>query len=235
MTRPRELIGLATGSVRVSVEDLDTKELHQLFREYVQALEGHYSPSNKGGSRFVQWEAENFGENLTQHSIQRFLVEGIDEALWPDTQDYNRSTRIVSLTGHYFRMPEFKEPKGGDWKLGDQKLITRLCVTNVGKVYLEWYEGKIVKMDDVRPTLPVKVLVTSAEYLHVPMYFYDRDMPAQLRLLLLKHPSIIHSFGYGILELIKSEADERDRRTSRDRDQFNKLNMLGRMFGITHP
>ena len=133
-------------------------------------------------------------------------------------------------------MPEFKTPKDGKWNLRDSKLVIRLCIAQDGELYLEWYEGKVTAMDAEHPTIPERTVISVAKYIKLPRYMrLENTSPEEFKKLLSTHPFILYSFGSAVLSLLKSEAEERQRRADRDRALFIELNNIGRAFGITHP
>ncbi len=139
MSSSHDLVKIAIGDVRVPVDQLTLGQRVDLFEAFAMRLWRHYNHM-KGGSLFIPWETENFGEKLTQYSIRRNSLV-LDESQYPSHVDYNQKTRVVVLTSHYFRIPDFKLPENGIWKLGDIKLVVRLCLVQNGGLYLEWYEG----------------------------------------------------------------------------------------------
>lgn len=233
MSSSHDLVQLAKGNVRVSVEDLSQKQQLEVFDVYAHALHNHYNQL-KGGSLFVPWAIENFGDVLTTHNVRRYSLV-LDKSLYPKDDDYNSKTRIIALISDYFKFPDFKKPKDGIWKLGDSKLVTRICLVQDGELYLEWYEGKVTEMYKNHENLPNKVLVTSAEYIKLPfMMCNDGDkVPEKFKKLIEIDPGVIYSFGYSTLNLLGSEIAARQERVDRDRRLFDELNKFGRIFKIT--
>lgn len=233
MSRSHDLISVATGDVRVSVEDLAFDQQIKLFTWFTRNLHLHYD-FLKGGSRFLPWVEENFGKNLTHHSIRRHSL-ALNQSLYPKISSYQKGTRIVVLGSDYFHLPGIKS-SNSKWSLGDMKLVVRFCLTQCGDLYLEWYEGEAVEMDKKHPTLPVKFLVHTALYMEIPPFMTTKaDIPQKLKTLLESAPSILCSFCFGALELLSHEIEDREKRVNRDKELFNKLNGVGKLIGITYP
>lgn len=233
MSRSQDLVGIATGDVRVSVESLSASKRLRLFDALAIVVRRHYEDL-AGGSNFVTWQEENFGEEMTDNSIRKYSL-ALDKSLYPQHKNYNTKTRIVTLTGDYFRLPEFKLPKDGDWKLGDTKLVTRLCLTQNGDLYLEYYLGKVRMMDEQYPTIPRRVVVDEARYIEISRSIEIEKAPDELKALFIKAPEIIYSFGFACMRLFKNEEEARRRRADRDAKAFTDIANIGRIFGIRYP
>lgn len=232
MSRSQDLVGIATGDVRVSVSDLSVGKRIHLFDALALVVCRHYEGLH-GGSRFISWHTENFGEKLTERSVRRYSL-AIDESLYPKSEEYNTETRIVSLTSHYFRLPEFKLPENGCWNFGDTKLVARICLTQHGNLYLEWYRGKIRAMNEVYK-IPGRVVVDEAKYIEIPRFLSIDERPSELKTFLEKAPEVLYSFGFACMHLLKNEEECRRQRADHDAKAFAKLSNVGRIFGITYP
>ncbi len=229
MSRSHDLVGVAIGDVRVSVMELSLNERLQLFEAYSMRLSRHYADL-RGGSSFVGWEIENFGETLTPHSVRRHSLS-FTRNQFPSSSSYGHRTRIFTLASDYFRLPEFEKPTNGQWRRGDTRLVIRLCLTQDGDLYLEWYEGKVVSIE-----MPNEVLVNVAHYIKLPEHMrLGNSMPYELKKLLETCPSILLFFGHGALSLLASEFEARQRNIIRDKALFSDLNAIGKVFGIRHP
>ncbi|MEZ0209145.1 MAG: hypothetical protein ACAH17_03150 [Candidatus Paceibacterota bacterium] len=240
MSGPLDVVKFAKGDVRVPVNELTITQRMELFQMFHLNISGHFGGNgNRGGSSFIPWEVENFGEGWTTHTLRRENLT-FHESLWPKEEKYTVTTRVVSLTCDRFKMPHFKKPKDEGWEKGDKKLVTRLCLTQDGKLHLEWYEGVVVEMRKDYPRIPSVILVDKAEYFRIHPYNTLGDNTAdiaiaRLKLLLQENPFTLFHFGSAILSLLDHEATEREKRAQRDRALFRELNYKGRGFHITHP
>jgi len=225
-----DVVGIADGDVSVSIDELNVFERLKLLRMYVRPLESHYSGGHKGGTGFRSWHSDNFGDPLSTHSVRRYYIQGMDAGLRPSDSDYNTQTRIATLSADYVLLPEFKEPKAS-WELGDVQLLTRFCLTNGGALYLEWYEGKVTKMDKKHPNLPERITLMSAEYHKIGSTIEGKALE-RIETVLEKRPRQLFSFALGVLRLISCEAEQKEKAALRSRSLFNELNIKGYIFGI---
>lgn len=233
MSRSQDLVGIATGNVRVPVSTLSLGKRIRLFKALASVLQKHYMdvPS---GPHFVPWQEENFGDKLSEHSVRRYSLV-LDESFYPKDKNYNKETKIVALTSHYFRLPEFKLPENGQWNLGDIKLVARICLVHNGNMYLEWYIGKVTEMKENHPNLPKRVVIYDARYLAIPRFFSLDEVPDELKTLLSKASEILYSFGHACLSLLQKEEELKRRLARRDMEAFTEFSNISRIFGVTRP
>ncbi len=233
MSRSQDLVAIATGSVLIGIETLSPHKRLRLFGELAAIVQEHYE-KNPAGENFISWQEESFGETLTSHSVRRYSL-ALDESLYPNHEKYNKRTKISALTGNYFRLPEFEAPKNGEWKIGDTKLVTRFCLTHDGVIYLEWYLGRVTEMWKDHPNLPSKIVVIETRYIAIPHHYSQDSIPDELRTLLGKDPSVLYSFGFNCLSLLRHEEEECLQRAQLHAKTFSEFRNIGRIFGITYP
>ena len=241
MSRSHDLVAIAKrasdGEVGgISVFDLSGNDRIKIFFHFAQKLHHHYSHLN-GDRLFVPWKTENFRDTGGDLSRDSVLHNGlfVDDSLYPKEESYTPLTRVVVLASDYFRLPKFGKPKDGAWNLGDKKLVTRICMTQDGQFWLEWYEGTVTEMYERHPNLPKKVLVGKTKFipLNYTMYYVDNEpVPAELWKLVTKCPEIVSSFAYRCIGLLEEEATERKERAERDAALARKLKIFGQVFGI---
>ncbi len=234
MSRAHDLVEIMVSDFRITSRDLCLDERLQLFEAYINGLHRRYSHL-RGGSQFVSWKTENLGERLTDHSIRRYSLTLIP-FLFPQSPDYdNKKTRITVLASDYFKLPEFKKPDNGEWKLGDIRLVIRLCLTQEGDLYLEWYEGEVRSIENGQKGIPTYIPVNVARYIKLPPCMrLNNSVPDELKTILESSPEILLSFGYGVLKLLSDEIKNKQEKIDRDRILLARFNIIGQALGITH-
>jgi hypothetical protein len=239
MSGQLDVVELAMGDVSIPVSDLTLNDRVEVFAKIIEALKSFYNRENKGGGSFLEWEKESYGEKWTTHTLRRQVLV-VDRSLWPKSDEYDHTTRIVSLTCESYRENFKEKPKEPNWKVGDIKLVYRLCVTNEGAVFLERYEGMVAGVDEKYSGVPTTVVVSKASFHRLRYYRIEDDSEdgvawREIKLLLKHDPFTLFSFGSSVLRLFNDEAVARERRAERERIAFNKLNAKLSHFGITHP
>jgi hypothetical protein len=236
MSRPHDydIVDIALGNVRIFLEDITHEQLFKIFDFYAKELRGNYKKL-KGGSLFVPWTEYNFGWKFTDKMISRFGLS-LDPSLYPTESQYDTTTRIIVLMNECFKFPNFGNVTGNNIKLHDQILVVRLCAIQNGELYLEWYEGEVIRMAMNFERAAEKVIVRHVEYIKLPHTLQKwKEGSTELKQLIEKNPSFIHRFGVSALALLKQEIEARQKRINEQLALFNELNAVGKMFGITFP
>lgn len=238
MTSPLNMVALAAGDVRVSIDELSVSGRLQLLQMYAKILKNHYGHGQKGGAGFRTWHWNSLGDPITPYSVRQYFVQNMDVGLHPNETDYTPLTRIAALSSDGVRLPEFKKPQA-DWDVGDIQLITRFCLTNVGDLYLEWYEGEVTKMDEKYWGRPKCVTITSAEYHKVPLADGHALSPAEkkaigrINTVLEKTPGKMYLLVMSMLRIVAEETLQKEKSAARSRDLLNELNTKGYIFRLT--
>ncbi len=228
MSRTHDVVELATGDVRVSVRELTVEQRIKLFRFYHSSISRHYQV-HRGGSSFVPWEERSFGRHnrRIEMSLAGEALDNLKKQFWPKEEEYNSKTRMIPLYMRKLSLPNFSPPVSYRWKKGEEVVCFRLCLTQTGHLFLEWYEGRHTESE---------VAVRSSDFLPISTHDNEKEGNKRLLKLLEYDPQIISMFGHRVLMLLDKDATEREQRAQRDRELFNVLNSRGEIFNITyHP
>lgn len=228
MSSTHDVVEIVLDDVRVPVRNLTAEQRIKLFQFYHLAISRHYQISH-GGSSFVPWQdlVESRRDNWT---LREAGIDTLRTSLRPQDEGYNVRTRIVPLCFQKFfsdhSFSNLSLPSSYHWKKGAKEVFVRLCLTQRGALYLEWYKGEHTSRD---------VRVDSAEYLIVSTLNEDNEANRRVGLVLEKTPDMLLRFGQRILELLQTDATEREKRAERDRKLLEELSVRGKIFNISLP
>lgn len=228
MTSQLDVVGIASGNVRVSVDSITNEDRVRLFWLLARPLEQFLS-RNRGGTGFHEWRKEGGDGNRTRDTLAGFTLS-LDHSLEPEGKDYSIMTRMHVIAANYYRLPDYDLPHNGGWKSGEKCLVVRICVTNVGKFYLERYEAFVSRgMDDPKGLCKV---VASAKYLQLTWWDFDDVALGNtlLRELFGQKPELLVSTMYGILSFFHDDTHARKLRLQDSQQTFAQLRGATSMF-----
>lgn len=221
MSRARDLVDVKMGNVRVPVSELSTEERVFILKEFGCLISGHYQYS-RGGRMFVPWNSHLL---ISEDGVLKNLSGlRLPRKLQAQGNKYHANSRIAVLAHGMFDMPGCTPDVPRRWRPGARIGACRLCLTQDGELWFEWYEATVDKH--------LNAVADTSEF--NPVHFgEDAELPKKLELILSAHPSLLSSFGYTILELIHVEALNREERAAQTRSVSNRLAMFGSLFDIT--
>ncbi len=222
MSRTRDLVEFAAGNVRVPVYELTTEERINLFQVVAKKLTRHYS-SKRGGAAFLPWE---------KVTVQGTCLNRLDDTgiklpkkWYPNEDGYLKDMRVVILARNMFNLPGYNVYTHEQWQKDRKVGYLRICLTQDGKLMLEWYEAQV---GNDRFSADVR----EAEY--VPAFSrVDNSVHEKMKLILAKSPRVLDQFMQRTLKLINTEATEREHAAKRDRELYCELRRLGEFFEVT--
>jgi hypothetical protein len=218
MSSTHDVVELATSDVRVPVHLLTPQQRMRLFAFYHSSISRHYHV-HRGGSNFAEWFERSIGRRESERmGLERENID-LKRSMWPGESEYNVKMRIVPMYMRKFFQPGLSLPVSYRWKDKAEVVCARLCLTQTGTLYLEWYEG--IQTDG-------HVEVKKASYSPVSIGNEKLD------LIISRDPQLVSLFGHQVLYLLNADATEREKRAERDRDLFNELNSRGKVFGISY-
>ena len=126
-----------------------------------------------------------------------------------------------------FCLPDYQPFVPKNWKPGADLGFARLCLTQDGTLWLEWFETQVGSK--------LTGDVGKAEYkqLFVSITGHVYPLPGRFMSLLELAPRLIDRSMRGILELIHRETEIRELRAKRDRELFERLTEIGKHFNIS--
>lgn len=222
MSRTRGLVKFAAGRVRAPVSELAVEDRIDLFHEFNLRI-SKYHHENRGGSFFWNWEQATIDSLGDIKGTPGFKLP---ENQVPNQQFYSAVTRIAVLAQETFDLNTNKVHLPCQWNAGVKVGFCRLCVTQDGNVWFEWYEAKIGK--NIR-----FADVYKAEYKQISSR-QEEDI-RKLGELFDEHPALLSNYCHNALELINQQATQRDARAKQGRDIFNDLAGIGKRFEISIP
>lgn len=207
-TGPRGLLTLGRSLSNLDLGTMSVLERILLFR-LVTTVVCDYFSEREYSNHFPSWFSTNYSDGSRAKSVLSFGV-ALDQSLFPDTEGYNVKTNVAVLYQDYFRLPGLTRPYDGEWNMGDTRLVVRICLTEDGELYLEWYEGCITSLSEKNPGMPEKVEVHTAHYLRIPGLHESPEpeaVPNQLHQLMEKEPGMLYNLIFAVQKLFKEEED----------------------------
>lgn len=220
MSRTRDLVGFMTGDVRVSVNELDINERIRLFRAFMALTSKRYRIS-RGGRLFLSWgnaTMDSLGTIKESPGFQLRTSQG------PKEESYNSETRIHVLMHATFDFPGCDLHIPRRWEKGAKVAFCRVCLTQDGNFWFEWYEA--VVENNIRTASVRKVHYTQLSHRQ------ESDL-GRLGVLLEMHPCLLDHFCHSALELMDEEVRQREALAKQDRDLLTTLAMIGKPFNIS--
>lgn len=221
MTSQLDVVGIASGDVRVPIECISNEDRIRLFWVLARPLE-QFLECNRGGAGFAPWNEDSAERGRVRDTLAGFTLS-LDKSLRPSGQDYSIKTRMHVIAAAYYRLPDYDLPHNGGWKSGEKCLVVRICVTNVGKFYLERYEAFVSRgMDDPKGLCKV---VSSAQYLPLVWWNLNELSEGNTKLFeLFNHkPELLVSAIHGMLSFFHDDIKVREARLKDSRTAFEKL------------
>lgn len=225
MSRTRDLVELAMGNVRVPVAELTINERIHLFHVFGSMIARHYYTSH-GGGLFKEWLRQSLDQNNALQNGEGLRLPSI-QVPWQVGESYSTTTKVALLGNQMFRLPTFGEYFPKHWENGARLGFCRLCLTQDGRLWFEWYEATVSKTGNA--------YADKAEYQQIAVSLESpgKPLPEKLVAIFEAMPNFLYRFCCLTLELIDEEARRREERAKRDRDLFNKLSEIGKPFDIS--
>lgn len=229
MTCSHDVIGLASGDVCISLEELTPEEKMRLFWLIADPLR-RLLRDKKGMSGFIGWKQEWNEKSNDQHALWRYSLQ-IPEVLEPhEEHHYSTRTRIHPLACEYCRLPDYDKPKDGNWAKGEETLTVRICVTNDGRFFLEKYTGKVLR-EASNGYIAVK-LVTHTEYIPIEQGEWINTPTQGGSELFEKMPKLMYICLSGMRQLIQTDCEAKRVRLRELEEAEKIIHSRTRMFGI---
>lgn len=227
MSRPRDLVGFAMGDVRVPFNELGIEERLRLFHVFGATISRKYrveDGGSRGGGEFRPWFECARDRSGALPDSDGFMVT---KRFTPSESGYLETTRIFVLAAQVFRLPDCQTFRTKDWQQGAHLGFARLCLTQGGELWFEWFETIVGNK------LAGNVNLAEYQQVHVNLYNQAQPLPQRLMELLEIEPGFLGRSLHMILELINREATMRERRAERDRGIYNRLAEIGKPFEIS--
>jgi hypothetical protein len=219
MSRTRDLVGLVAGSVRAPVKELTIEERINLFHVFNSLLSKYYHFS-RGGYLFRDWASKTINSLGTMEETPGFKLQHTKK---PREKSYDTSTRIFVLGHITFNLRTNQLFTERQWETGGEFAFCRLCLTQDGNSWFEYYEATVGKNRFAD--------VYSAEY--TQMSSRNGQSIGRLATLFEAHPSLLNRYCHSALELVNEESVQREARAKQGRDLFNELARVGKPFDIS--
>lgn len=209
-TGPRSLLALGRSLNNFDLDTMSGSERILLFR-LATTIAGDYFSERECSNHFPSWHWLNFADSSRAESVLSLGIT-LGQSFFPSTKEYNAETNIAVLYQDYFRLPGFTRPSGrpsdGVWDMEDTRLIIRICFTEDGELYLEWYEGLVTSLNEKTPGMPEKAEVHTAHYLRIPGLHESPEpeaVPDQLHQLIKNEPHMLYPLIFAVNKLYGEE------------------------------
>ena len=232
MTCSHDVIGLASGSVRIPLEELTMEQRIRLFWLMADPLKKLLN-GKRGMSGFIGWKREWEEKSLDSHALWRYSLQ-IPSGLEPSDEKYSTRSRIHPLACEGCRLPNYDKPKDGHWVKGEETLTARICLRDDGALFLEKYTGKVTRgMEDKKGLIK---LVTNAEYIHLERLLWagesERKGTKELSEVFDRLPSLLYSCLFGLKDLVRTDREAREVRVRELKETELEMDGRSRIFGI---
>lgn len=196
------------------------------FKLYLELMR-EYTKNVSDKSFFIPWWQENYREamNISSllHSFSHYRFVYTPSTISPAKENYSSFSRIHILTSLAFRLDDFSKINGGHHEDGERNNVIRICLTEHGDVYLEWYETVIEVTDDTFVRR-----VKSAEH-----HIFTNEEPCQafikMNLLIEKIPSILDDITSECRRLVDEYLEEKRIELSASRQLQTRMKATARI------